>query len=169
MANTYQLIEAQTLGSAAASVTFSSIPNTYTDLKLVYSARSSSTSGTSELLAISFNGTTTNYNRLLIEGNGSSAASYSGALRSFGGIPTSNATASTFGNGELYIPNYLSSNNKSYSGDSVSENNATSAVQNLDANIWNNTSAITSIAITTYNSNNLVQYSTFYLYGIKNS
>jgi hypothetical protein len=169
MANTYQLIEAQTLGSATASVTFSAIPSTYTDLKLVYSARSSSTSGNSELLAISFNGTTTNYNRLLIEGNGSTAASYSGSLRSFGGIPTANATASTFGNGELYIPNYLSSNNKAYSGDSVSENNATSSVINLDANIWNNTAAITSIAITTYNSNNFVQYSSFYLYGIKNS
>jgi hypothetical protein len=170
MATTMNLIAKQTVGSAgAASVTFSSIPQTFTDLKVVYSARSSSTSGTSELMAISFNGTTTNYNRLLIEGNGSTAASYSGALRSFGGMPTSNATSNTFGNGELYIPNYVSSNNKSYSGDSVSENNATSSVINLDANIWNNTAAITSIAITTYNSNNFVEFSEFTLYGISSN
>ena len=169
MANTYTLIEAKTLGSAVASITFTAIPSTYTDLKLVYSVRSSSTSGTSELLAPSFNGSTTNYVRMLIEGNGSTAASYSGAIRSFGGVPTANATADTFGNGELYIPNYLSNNNKSYSGDSVSENNATSSVVNLDGNIWNDTAAITSIQISTYGANNLVANSTFYLYGIKNS
>jgi hypothetical protein len=169
MANTYQLIEAKTLGSSATSVTFSSIPGTYTDLKLVYSARSDRAGQTAELLAISFNGTTTNYARRVLEGNGSSAGTYGDPIRSFGIVPASTATSNIFSNGEIYIPNYLSSNDKSYSGDGTAENNATSANIDLDANIWNNSAAITSIAISTYNSNNLLQYSSFYLYGIKNS
>ena len=170
MANTYELISSNTVGSGgASSVTFSSIPSTYTDLKMVYSARSDRAGQTAELLAISFNGTTTNYARLVLEGNGSSVGSYKDPIRSFGIVTASSATSNTFSNGEIYIPNYLSSNYKSYSGDGSAENNATSANIDLDANIWNNTAAITSIAITTYNSNNFVQYSSFYLYGIKNS
>ena len=170
MANTYELISSNIVGSGgAASVTFSSIPSTYTDLKLVYSARSDRAGQTAELLAISFNGTTTNYTRRVLEGTGSSVGSYADPIRSFGIVTASSATSNTFSNGEIYIPNYLSSNYKSYSGDGSAENNATSANLDLDANIWNNTAAITSIAITTYNSNNFVQYSSFYLYGIKNS
>jgi hypothetical protein len=169
MANTYKLISAQTLGSSSSSVTFSSIPATYTDLKLVYSARSDRPFQTAELLGISFNGNTSSYVRIVLEGNGSSAGSYTDPINSFGVMPGSTATADIFSNGEIYIPNYLLSNNKVYSGDGTAENNATSANQNLDANRWNNTSTISSITLTTYSSNNFVSRSTFYLYGIKNS
>lgn len=169
MANTYQLIEAKTLISSATSVTFSAIPSTYTDLKLVYSARSDRAAQTAELLAISFNGTTTNYARLVLEGNGSSVGSYADPIRSFGIVPAAAATADVFSNGEIYIPNYLVSINKTYSGDGTAENNGNSGNLDLDGNIWSNTAAITSIAISTYNSNNFVSRSSFYLYGIKNS
>jgi hypothetical protein len=169
MANTYNLIASQTLGSSSSSVTFSAIPNTYTDLKLVYCARSDRPSQTAELLGISFNSNSSSYVRLVLEGNGSSAGSYFDPINSFGVMPGSAATANIFSNGEIYIPNYLLSKNKVYNGDGTAENNATAANQNLDANRWNNTSAITSIGLTTYNSNNFITYSSFYLYGIKNS
>jgi hypothetical protein len=80
----------------------------------------------------------------------------------------SSFTASTFANNEVTIPNYTSSNFKSYSVDSVTENNATQAYAIFVAGLWSNTAAITSITLG-LSSANFVQYSTAYLYGIKNS
>jgi len=76
-------------------------------------------------------------------------------------------TASTFGNGQVYIPNYAGSNNKSTSADTVSEDNATLAYSALTAGLWSNTAAITSITIAAVT--NFAQYSTAYLYGISNA
>ncbi len=77
-----------------------------------------------------------------------------------------NATSNTFANAELYIPNYTSSNYKSASTDSVTENNATSALAIMTAGLWSNTAAITSITLTPDSATNFVQYSTFSLYGL---
>jgi hypothetical protein len=163
MANTYELIEAKTLGSSAASVTFSAIPGTYTDLKVVLSTRNSaSTSGNfSNYL---FNSTTPTGR--IVYGNGASAASDSSQ---YAHIDTgNNATANTFANSELYIPNYASANNKSFSVDGVSENNAATGFNVLSAGIASTTAAITSLTFSPQ-SGSFVQYCTFYLYGIKNS
>jgi hypothetical protein len=170
MANTYVLIASNTVGAGgASSVTFSSIFNTYTDLKLVVSARTN-WSGVSDNLTISFNGSTSSFSSKLFYGNGASASSISLSDNSniilYDGAT---ATSNTFANGEIYIPNYTSSNYKSFSSDSVSENNATTAYEYLNAGLWSNTAAITSITLTSQNSASFVQYSTFYLYGIKNS
>jgi hypothetical protein len=70
--NTYESIATQTLGSSSGSITFSSIPSTYTDLVIVFSGT------TAALVAvdIQFNGdTSTNYSRTIISGNGSTASS----------------------------------------------------------------------------------------------
>jgi hypothetical protein len=168
MANTYTLIEAKTLGSASASITFSSIPATYTDLKLVLSARSSYASDIIRGCIIEFNGDTTgaNYTYKRIYGNGSSASSDSSPYSMF--INADQSTASTFGNGEIYISNYTSSNAKSSSLDFLTENNATSAFAGLAALLWSGTAAINSILIKPEAGNFMVN-STFYLYGIKNS
>lgn len=122
-------------------------------------------STTDSSLSLQFNGTGINASRK-IEGDGSAASS--GTRSDFyltGVVNPSSATASTFSSFEIYIPNYAGSTNKSFSVDSVTENNATTAYTNLIAGIWNTTSAINSITI----SNALAQYSTFTLYGIKNS
>jgi len=75
MANTYTLIESQVLGSSAASVTFSAIPATYTDLVLRYSARHNNAFSISQVL-ITFNGdTAANYSETVVYGNSVSAAS----------------------------------------------------------------------------------------------
>jgi len=73
-----------------------------------------------------------------------------------------------FSNGSLYIPNYTSSNYKSASSDDVTENNATTAFQYLEAWLWSNTAAITSLTLQP-NLGSFPQYSSASLYGIKNS
>jgi hypothetical protein len=171
MANTYELIQAQTLGSSAASVTFSSIPGTYTDLKVVLSARTDTDDGSSGQWGyVNFNGASTNNSTCILFGTGSGAGSFAGSSPTPYGayVEPSNFTASTFSNSEVYIPNYTSSNNKSYSIDSVTENNATGAYSNLTAGLWSSIAAITSVVFTPAGGN-FVANSTFYLYGIKNS
>lgn len=150
-----------------ASITFSSIPSTYTDLVLITSIRTSSTP--SGAVVIAFNGSSASMSTRAIYGNGSSVASYS-ASNSLGGLVNiSTTTANTFANSQLYIPNYAGSTNKSSSMDGVSENNATGANQFLNANLWSNTAAITSITLTPEGADNIVQHSTAYLYGVSNA
>lgn len=168
MATTYTLIASNTVGSGgASSIDFSSIPNTYTDLKLVYSLRGTGAT-TSMSALVSFNGATTNRTWKVLYGQGSSAASTSGSDTYFSEPPAASATSNTFGNGELYIPNYAGSSYKSANSDSVGENNATTAYQELFAILWSSTAAINQLTISLA-SGNLAQYSTAYLYGIKNS
>jgi hypothetical protein len=84
-------------------------------------------------------------------------------------VDGASATSSTFGNGELYIPNYAGSTNKSYSADSVAETNATATFMYLTAGLWSNTAAINSITMTPQGGSNFVQYTTATLYGISKS
>jgi hypothetical protein len=168
MANTYEAIATVTVGSGgAANIEFTSIPATYTDLLVKYSLRDNLTaSGESNNATISFNGSSANGTNKELYGNGSSAASASLSNVKVDYHSTANATANTFGSAELYIPNYTSANNKSSSSDGVAENNGSAALMALDANLWSQTAAITSISIAAAGAN-FVQYSTATLYGIK--
>ena len=176
MANTYTLISSVTVGSGGAnSIEFTSIPSTYTDLKVILSLRND-LSAAYDNIVMTFNGSTSTYNERYLLGNGSSASSGTP-----GGSParssniqfmwqdSATATSNTFNNAEIYIPNYSGSNYKSVSMDSVIENNATSAATGLSAGLWSTTSAITSVKFTPNNGTVFVQYSTAYIYGIKNS
>jgi hypothetical protein len=170
MANTYTLIESQVLGSSAASVTFSAIPSTYTDLVLRYSARND---GSTTILGITFNGdTATNYSSMILRGSGASASSFSYATRSQlfqqDGIEPDTMTSNTFVNAEIYIPSYLVSQNKPISGFTATEDNSSTAYMSAIAHLWQNTAAITSINLYS-NSGNIVTDSSFYLYGISNT
>ena len=166
MPTTYEAIATVTVGSGgAANIEFTSIPATFTDLLLKYSLRSDQ-SGYRDIL-VSINSSTANFSGIALDGSGSAASSYTVA-RYLGTVGGTNITASTFTNGEVYIPNYLGSNNKSFSVDNVQETNATTAYSTLYAGLWSNTAAITGISIIS-SSGNLVQYSTATLYGIKNS
>jgi hypothetical protein len=151
MATTLNLIAKQTVGSGgASSVTFSSIPQTFTDLKVVCSVRYSTGSQIGTATWIQLNGLTTNQTSRMLSGNGASASSYTDT-KIFAQSNGSSSTASTFGNSEFYIPNYTSSNNKSISIDGVSENNATTAYAELAAGLWSSSAAITSIVLKEYN------------------
>jgi hypothetical protein len=168
---TFTQIGSVTVGAGgAASIDFTSIPNTYTDLYVKLSGRSTATS-TSRGFFLTFNSSATGYSDKSIRGSGSSVVSITnnggGTKIYLGEITAADGTASTFGNAEIYIPNYAGSTNKSVSVDSVQEHNATEAYATLVAGLWSNTSAISSISFTT--TNNFAQYSTATLYGIKNS
>lgn len=169
MANpTYVLISSQTLSGSAPSVTFSSIPGTYTDLALLVSARADSTT-TARDITIVPNGASSGMSDKVLYGNAASASSYSDAAMYAGSVPDASATANTFGNIFIYIPNYAGLNQKSLSVDSITENNATTAVAQLIAGLWTGTSPITSLVLTPTASKNFVTNSSFYLYGVKNA
>jgi len=169
MATTYTLISSVTVGSGGtATISFTSIPQTYTDLVLVTSTRTNRASNINDELNITFNSNTSSYSwRRLLGDN--SASSDSGSTRTVFITNASTSTASTFGNGSIYIPNYTGSTNKSFSVDSLMENNATAAARQLVAGLWSNSAAITQIDLTSSSSSNFVQYSTAYLYGISNA
>lgn len=168
MATTYEAIATVTVGSGgAANIEFTSIPGTYTDLIVKISGRN--TNGGATGIYISFNSSTSSFSNKYLEGNGSTASSGSFA-RYVGTETASTYTANTFNNLEIYIPNYAGSTNKSFSSDTVSENNNTLAYATFNAGLWSNTAAITSIGFTiSPPSQTFAQYSTATLYGIKNS
>jgi hypothetical protein len=172
MANTFELIASSTVGSGgAASINFASIPSTYTDLAVFTSTRSTATgSGADFFTYASFNGLTTNRTYRRVEGYNGLAGSDSGSNYPVGVSGGSTTTADLFSNGFFYVPNYSSTTiNKSYSADWASTNNSTI---NYDlgfiAGLWSSTAAINQITITV-STGNLAQYSSAYLYGVKNA
>lgn len=171
MALTYKAIATVTVGSGGtANITFNSIPQTYTDLLLKISARSEAAGGFSDEL-IKFNNTTTTYTNRYIYGNGTSGLggsnAYSGSGGFTGGMVGNTSTADVFGNKMIYIPNYTSSNKKSYSVDGVTETKADLAYVHLLGGLWDSTSAVTSIVLVTDSGVDYGQYTTATLYGIK--
>lgn len=171
MPNTYEIISAVTVGAGGAStISFSSIPSTFTDLCIKVSSRSSSNNDR-RILFIRFNGSTSGYNDRTIRGYNATIASQNdnGGNNSIAiyDMPAANATASVFGNIEIYIPNYTSSTNKSISADGVGETSGPLAVAAFTSGLSNVTSAISSISLFLDGTGDFVQHSTAYLYGIK--
>jgi hypothetical protein len=162
------LLRRITLSASASSVSFDSIPQTgYTDLKLVVSARTT-VAARDDFFKVQFNGSSSNFSAKVLYGSGSGAASFSDTTGYAGSIDGANATASTFNNGEFYIPNYTSTTTaKSFSVDTVQEDNQTQAFITMVAGLWNpgTQAGITSITLVP-NSGSFVANSTFSLYGI---
>lgn len=173
MANTYTLIASSTLGAGGSTnITFSSIPSTYTDLILKISGRVTETGGVQDIAIQYNNDTGSNYQYKELVGTGSSTSSSTSTTTRHNTIGNANdTTASTFSNIEIYIPNYTDSNQKLSSADAVVENNSpsTSTQLRLQAWKWSGTAAISTIKVYDPAGGNLVQYSSAYLYGIKNS
>ena len=174
MANTYTLISSNTLTSNAASVTFSSIPATYTHLQVRGIARTALASAP-DVLRIRFNSDTgNNYERHLLYGDGTSAlaaAAASGNLMTLGTIAANNSTASAFSAHIIDVLDYKNTNKyKTLRALNGFNNNTTSNSEiSLTSGLWQNTNAITSILIFADSASNLSQYSQFALYGIKGS
>lgn len=161
---TMTLVSTTTVGSGgAANITFSSIPQTGTDLLVVLSGRVT----TDGAVGIYFNGSNSSLTNRFLRGSGSAASSNSASVIGYiGESSVDGQTANTFGNVSVYIPNYTGSTNKSFSVDAVSENNATSAYQTLVAGLWSSTAAITSLTLLPASSATFKQYSTASLYTI---
>jgi hypothetical protein len=170
-----QPIYTQTVGATSvAGITFSNIPQTFTDLKVEISARSASNPNSiqADLIVLYINNDSSAlYSYTQIYGNGaatySSRASSGNALVA-GSLPTSGATANTFSNIEYYIPNYAGTNNKQIIVDSVSESNASTIAnqgQTLTACLYRNTTGITQLLFQ-QTGGNFAQYTTISLYGV---
>jgi hypothetical protein len=159
-------IASTTVESPVTSIEFTNIPSGYTDLYLVHSLRTNRSGETEEGVEIQFNSSTANFTSRRLIGNGSTVASQTIVAREAGIVPGGNATTNTFGNVSIYIPNYTSANNKSFSVDGVMENNATLSYTDLSAGLWSNTAAITNIKLTGYSSGSFVANSTATLYGV---
>jgi len=171
MAN-MELIDTKTAGSGGASyLEFTSIPSTYTDLMCVVSLKSDVSGGYTRI-ELTFNGSTTGYSERFmygIDGNATSGDASSNSKIEYIWIPATRSEAvSTFGNCNIYIPNYAVAQSKSVSTDFVTEGNiSTSVLDGFNAGLWANNATISSLKITS-NSGLFVQYSTAYLYGISN-
>lgn len=166
-----QPLQTVTVGSGgASSISFNSIPQGYTDLVVKISARSNASGTTRDGLFITFNGSSSGYSRTNLLGLDSNATisnrTSSASNMQIGDMPAASASSNTFGNMELYIPNYAGSNYKSLISDYAAENNSTSSwIVGMFADLWSNTSAITSLTIST-GGGSFVQYSLVSLYGV---
>jgi hypothetical protein len=170
MANTFiQIGSTVTVGSGGtANIDFTSIPSAYTDLVLKISARTNR--------SLEVDGITVRFNNDLTSGNYSGRRLYgagSGTGSSdttYAGMPFMNAataTTSSFGNAEIYIPNYAGSTTKSFSVDGVGENNAVTTYRGFGAGLWSGTAAINQITIYPEAGTLILEHSTATLYGIK--
>ena len=160
---TYEKIQSTTLSSATATITFSSIPATYTDLRLVLAGTNDS--GSAQSVKLRFNGdTASNYSDIYFRGTGSSVVSSSDASRTF--IDVNFAFGAT-------IPTMTTLDMLSYAGatyktvliTNLEDQNGSGRVE-LKVASWRSTSAITSIVFSlgtgNYNTGTIAT-----LYGIK--
>jgi hypothetical protein len=168
-----ELISAVTVGAGGTNnITFSSIPATYTDLTLIISGRTA-TAIIQDAMKIQLNGDTgSNYStRNLYSDTTSSVSSttYSsiGFFLNVGWFPAASNTASVFGNFRVLFPNYAGSTVKTATFEATSETAGATYTGGLAiaGGLWNSTAAITSIKIFGDYGQNLIQYSTAYLYG----
>jgi len=159
MPNTYEAIATQTLGSATASITFSSIPSTYTDLVIVVNGIMSASENS---LGMRVNGDTgSNYSSTAVYGDGVSAASL--RQTSDTKMYLGRATSANNSTSLIYVQNY---SNTTTNKTVLSRGNSTAIVM-ATVSLWRSTAAITSITVSDYSSANFNTGSTFSLYGIK--
>ena len=158
----------------SSSIEFTNIPQNYTDLQLVLSARSTQSDFEVTDVNVLFNGVTTNQTeRNLRTSPTTGVISQNRTDIILGNMPSANNTANTFSNSSLYISNYASSTYKSMAVDGVSPSTTNSGYYwfvNMGANLWSNPAPITSIILKANNGSfAFVQHSTATLYGIKNA
>jgi hypothetical protein len=159
----YVLINEITTNAPVSSVVFSSIPQTsYTDLKIVVSARTDQ-SGVIRSFKVQPNAVDVTARRLGAEGSPFTAYSDS-TITLY--CPGTGSTSNTYGNAEIYISNYNSTTAyKTLSSDIASENNAESAGLAMNACLYSANTAITSLTVLP-SLGNFIAGCTFSLYGI---
>jgi hypothetical protein len=160
-------IETIEITNITSSITFSNIPQGYTDLKLVGSVRSNVGNAYDFIYFYLNTPGVGAYTQRLVRADGSSASSQANIVSYYPlqMINGNGATSNTFGSFEVYIPNYRGSAEKSFSVDIVSETFAAGIYMDLQAGRWNQTAAITAMTLAS-GSGPYLPYSTFTLYGI---
>ena len=161
----YEVISTQTLGTATTSVTFSSIPQTYTDLVLIANS-ATTTVASSEISKVTFNSdTATNYSYTQLTGNGSSVISYRATSVAYARLGRNSANGDSY-----FVPNKIQIMN--YANTTTYKTAIATCPEptyyEVNVALWRSTSAITSITLTA-GANNYKVGCTFTLYGIKAS
>jgi hypothetical protein len=167
MAQAMTLISSQVLGSATASVTFSSIPGTYRDLRLVIASRTTYTTNVYDALYVQINADSgANYNYVEMHGDGSTAGSASAANTAsevVGYSATSYSGNTQFGVTTIDFLDYaVTDKHKTF----ISRASDAQSQVLAFAGRWASTSAITSMVFTDNRGTSFVAGSSFYLYGI---
>ena len=169
MADTFVKIATVTVGSGgAATIDFTSIPSTYTDLSLLVSGRGTASEASGgHYYSIKLNNSSANFTQRFLQASvGPSVGSGTSSSSTGNYMTPSDYTSNTFSNNLTYFPNYASSANKSFSTDALAENNSsTTFFLILNALLWSQTAAINQITLTP-GGGNFAQYSTATLYGI---
>lgn len=163
-----QPIYTQTAPGNSSEITFNNIPQNFTDLLIVVSARAGIAALSDGIIA-KFNGSVSNFSFLSVEGNGSAASSGSSATTAnIARTNGSTATANSYASSVIYIPNYSRGNTKQITVSTVSETNATTTFMNFYSIFWNDRSPITSISFPQNSGTNYTSDSTFTIYGVSN-
>jgi hypothetical protein len=166
--NSYYSIATQTVGSGgASSITFNSIPSTYTHLQIRFIGKIGSSTGAP---SIYFNGVAsgTSYAWHNLRGDGSNASANGYASQSYMSdtvSPSSIYNNSNFSVGIIDILDYANTNKNKTLRQLVGVDNNGSGALELYSGLWANTAAITQLDL--FNGYVWQQYSTFSLYGIK--
>jgi len=167
MTSSITKIQTITVGSGGAiSIDFTNIPQTYTDLKIVYSARDTAAYGT---LRVAYNndGTVGNYAYRQFYREATTVVGDSQNELFFGNVAKNSYTASTFGTGDVYIANYASSTlSKPTLGDAASQTNGTTAIVGNFLGNYAPTTAITRVTLSLFSGSNFTEFSSATLYGI---
>lgn len=165
--NTYTPIMSTTLGSDTATVTLSSIPNTYTDLRLIVSSRCTGGQNSSGMDALAYYNADqgANYSQTQLYGNGSAASSNrsTGLSYAYLGI-TSNSSVNDYPTFIVEIMNYA---NTGVYKTAVTRVDAANQATFLRCALWRSTAAISSISLYPELSLSFKAGSTFTLYGIR--
>jgi hypothetical protein len=170
----YESIQTTTVGSGgASSITFSSIPSTYSHLQIRGIARGNTGGNTNTIgLDMQFNSDTgANYSSShVLYGTGATAASAAGSTSSTNGVVVNYAgsaqTSNVFGVVVIDVLDYANTNKyKTVRALGGTDSNDTNGIVTFRSFAWMNTAAITSITIGI--TKDLAQYSSFALYGIK--
>ncbi len=165
----FESISTTTVGAGGvSSITFSSIPSTYTHLQIRGFNKDTTVISGTQVLSVQFNGdTAANYSFHRLTGNGSAASSAAGTSTTlfYTGTTIANV-ANTFGAFVLDILDYKDTN-KYKTARSLDGSDANGSGEiSLRSGSWRNTAAITSITLTPTGTG-IAQYSSFALYGIK--
>lgn len=161
MPATYEPIATTTLGSAASSITFNSIANSWTDIRLVVNL----IAGASVVLVrLQFNSDTgTNYSYTRLGGDGTSASSGRTSNNDTLGTGAGSVSANNVGLYTFDIFSYAGSTNKSVLIEQNIDMNGSGTVYRA-VGLWRSTSAITTIKADF--ANNAAAGTTATLYGI---
>ena len=170
MPNTFVKIASVTVGSGGvSSISFTSIPQTYTDLQIVTSSRTNN-SNIYGWYTYTFNGSSSSVSTRWMEPDGTTVGVGTNSTFMYGGagVGAGSGNSLLFDNGTIYIPNYSSTSlNKASNTDEAGANTTGTAYMTLAANLWTNTSAITSITLQPQTGTGTFnQYSSATLYGI---